>query len=374
MNNILNLRKIIEFEMAKIKLFDPHTDEAEKLAIARVLDSHFWASGSGTGEVQKFERKFSKYVESKSCVALNSGTAALNLALSMYDIKNKEVILPSLTFVATANAVIENGGIPRFVDVDESTLCLDYEKISKIISKKTSIILPVHFAGFPSNLSEISKIGNEYGLHLIEDAAHAAGSVYRNKKIGSHGELVCFSFHPVKNLAMPTGGLISINRKDYKEVSKILKEKRWCGISDRKDADYDVKNIGWNYYMNEFSAAIGLVQLKKLDKTNNQREKIAKRYYNEISLEHKMPFYEGCSYHFYWIRVKNRTRFRKKLSEKGIETGIHYRPIHTFSFYKSKIKLPITEKVGGEIVSLPTHPNLTENDVDRIIKTINELS
>ena len=357
--------------MSKIKLFDPYTDESEKVAVKRVLDSHFWASGAGTGEVQKFEKEFSKYIDSKSCVALNSGTAALNLALSMYDIKNSEVILPSLSFVSTANAVIENGGIPKFVDVDEKTLCIDPEKISKAISKKTKVILPVHFAGFSSNLAEISKLCKGHAIHLIEDAAHAAGSVYRNKKIGSHGELVCFSFHPVKNLAMPTGGLISINRNDHKEVTKILKEKRWCGITNRNGVDYDIKNIGWNYYMNEFSAAIGLAQLKKLDKANNQRRKIVKKYSNEISLENKMPFDEGCSYHFYWIRVKNRTKFRKRLSEKGIETGIHYKPIHTFSFYKSKIKLPITEKVGNEIVTLPTHPNLTGDDIEKIIKTVN---
>jgi len=357
--------------MSRIKLFDPYIDKSEKVAIKRVLDSHFWASGAGTGEVQKFEKEFSKYIDSKNCVALNSGTAALNLALSMYDIKNKEVILPSLSFVATANAVIENGGIPKFVDVDENTLCIDPEKISKTISKKTKVILPVHFGGFSSNLEEISKLCKKHKIHLIEDAAHAAGSAYRNKKIGSHGELVCFSFHPVKNLAMPTGGLISINRNDHKEITKILKEKRWCGISNRKGANYDVKNIGWNYYMNEFSAAIGLAQLKKLDSANNQRKKIAKKYVDEISLENKMPFDEGCSYHFYWIRVKNRTKFRKILSEKGIETGIHYKPIHTFSFYKSKIKLPITEKIGNEIVTLPTHPNLTGNDIERIIKTVN---
>ena len=359
--------------MSKIKLFDPYTDESEKAAVKRVLDSHFWASGAGTGEVQKFEKEFSKYIDSKSCVALNSGTAALNLALSMYDIKNREVILPSLSFVATANAVIENGGIPKFVDVDENTLCIDPEKISKAISKRTKVILPVHFGGLSSNLTEISKLCKVHKIHLIEDAAHAAGSAYRNKKIGSHGELVCFSFHPVKNLAMPTGGLISINRNDHKEVTRILKEKRWCGITNRKGVDYDVKNIGYNYYMNEFSAAIGLAQLKKLDKTNNQRRKTAKRYYDKISLENKMPFDKECSYHFYWIRVKNRTKFREILSQKGIETGIHYKPIHTFSFYKSKTKLPITEKVGREIVTLPTHPNLTQNDIEKIIKEVNEL-
>ena len=232
----------------------------------------------------------------------------------------------------------------------------------------------MHFGGLASNLAEISKLCKEHKIHLVEDAAHAAGSSYRNKKIGSHGELVCFSFHPVKNLAMPTGGLISINRNDHKKVVRILKEKRWCGISNRKGVNYDVKNIGWNYYMNEFSAAIGLAQLKKLDMANKQRRKIVKKYFDEISLENKMPFDEGCSYHFYWIRVKNRTKFRKRLSEKGIETGIHYKPIHTFSFYKSKIKLSITEKVGREIVTLPTHPNLTQNDIEKIIKEVNELA
>ena len=134
---------------------------------------------------------------------------------------------------------------------------------------------------------------------------------------------------------------------------------------------YDVKELGWNYYMNEFSAAIGLMQLKKLDKMNKSRERISKIYHKEINLNNKMPIEDGSSYHFYWIRVKNRDEFREKLLKKGIETGIHYKPIHTFSLYKSKIKLPITEKVGKEIVSLPTHPNLTKENIEKIIKTIN---
>ena len=357
--------------MKKIKLFDPYTDKFEKIAINRVLESNFWASGEGNGNVKKFEEKFSKYVNSKNSVAVNSGTAALNLALSMYDIKNKEVILPSLSFVATANAIIENGGIPKFVDIDEKTLCIDPKKIIKIISKKTKVILPVHFGGISSDLNEISKLCKN-NIKLIEDAAHSAGSSYKNKKIGSHGDLVCFSFHPVKNLAMPTGGLISINSKDHIKISKILKEKRWCGITSRKGVDYDVKSIGWNYYMNEFSAVIGIEQLKKLDKTNLQRKKNAKKYFEQISLDEKMPFDKECSYHFYWVRVKNREKFRENLLKKGIETGTHYKPIHNFSLYKSKIKLSITEKIGKEIVTLPTHPNITEKDLEKIIKTVNQ--
>jgi dTDP-4-amino-4,6-dideoxygalactose transaminase len=182
---------------------------------------------------------------------------------------------------------------------------------------------------------------------------------------------VCFSFHPVKNLAAPTGGLISINHLGHKKIKKILNEKRWCGITNRDEHYYDVKQLGWNYYMNEFSAGLALIQLKKLDKLNQIRKKIAKRYHDEIKLEEKMPFVSGCSYHFYWIIVKNRNKIMKKLKQNAIETGTHYRPIHTLSMYKSKKVLPITEYVGKKIISLPTHPNLTNNDVTKIISRIN---
>ena len=358
----------------KIKLFDPKIGKEEELTVKRIMKSGFWASGAGIENVEKFEKMFSKYTKTKNSVAVNSGTAALNLALSVFDIKNKEVILPSLSFISTAHAIILNGGIPVFVDVDPKTLCIDPIQIKKSISKKSIMILPVHFAGMPANVQKIKEIATENKLRLIEDAAHAVGTTYNHKKIGSHGDLVCFSFHPVKNLAMPTGGIVTINTKNSEKITKDLKEKRWCGITNRKGTDYDVKQIGWNYYMNEFSAAIGLEQLKKLDELNKQRRKTTKRYFNEISLEDKMPFDNNCSYHFYWIRVKNRKKFREQLLKKGIETGIHYKPIHTFSFYKSKNSLPITENISKEIVSLPTHPNLTESNIDHIIKIVNKFS
>lgn len=355
----------------RINLFEPIYDGQEKRIIQQVLTSGFWASGAGTGNVGIFEKKFQEYVGSKSCVALNSGTAALHLALSIPDIKGKEVILPSLSFVSTAHSVVYNGGKPVFVDIDPKTLCIDPQKVAETISNTTSVILPVHFAGMPSDLSKLSNIAKKNKCMLIEDAAHASGAVYNNKKIGVHGDLVCFSFHPVKNLAMPTGGLISINHKKYTEIRSTLLSRRWCGITDRKETFYDVKDIGWNYYMNEFSAAIGLIQLKKLDKLNSIRKSIAKRYYKEINVDRKMPYDENCSYHFYWILVKNRAKFRKILNDAGIETGTHYRPIHTMSMYKNKIKLKDTEKIGNEIVVLPTHPNLSDDDVNRIISTVN---
>ena len=358
----------------KIKLFEPIIGKEESKKIIQVLKSGFWASGSGIGNVKTFEDKFQNYIGSKSCVAVNSGTAALHLALSLLDIEGKEVILPSLSFVSTAHSIVYNGGKPIFVDIDPKTLCIDPEKVLKKISKKTKVVLPVHFAGIPANLKKLKKISKDNNLILIDDAAHACGASYEGKKIGSINEFSCFSFHPVKNLAMPTGGLISLNHKNSKKFKKILESKRWCGITNRKGVKYDVKEIGWNYYMNEFSAAIGLIQLKKLDKMNKTREKISKIYHKEINLNNKMPIENGSSYHFYWIRVKNRNKFMKEMKNVGIETGIHYRPIHKLSLYKQKNKLLVTENIENEIVSIPNHPNLKINDVEFIIKNINKFS
>ena len=357
-----------------IKLFDPSIGIEEELAIKRVLRSKNWANGSGLGKVAEFENNFKKYTNSKECIAVNSGTAALNLALSMYDIKGKEVLLPSMTFVATANAVIMNGGKPVFVDIDNETLNVSLEDIKAKISQKTKMILPVHFGGLSCNLEEIQSLAKKNNLKIVEDAAHAAGSKYKNSKIGSHGHAVCFSFHPVKNLAMPTGGLISLNEKNSKKMREVLLAKRWCGITNRRGTDYDVKDVGNNYYMNEFSASIGIIQLKKLDRLNSIRKQIARRFSSELSLETKSKFDKNCSYHLYWILVKNRDKFRKKMFENGIETGTHYKPVHKMSAYKSKNKLENTEKIGNRIVTIPCHSNLSDSQIDKIIKMVNKYS
>ena len=359
--------------MKKIKLFDPAIDEREIKKAVKTLMSGFWASGSGGGQVQEFEKNFKKFINSKSCVSVNSGTAALHLAATLCDIKGKEVILPSLSFVSTAHAIMYNGGIPVFVDVNPHTLCIDPEEIKKKISKKTRCIIPVHFGGMPADIKKIQKLSNS-NIMIIEDAAHACGSEFNGKKIGSHGDFVCFSFHPVKNLAMPTGGLISINNHNYKKITEDLKSKRWCGISNRKYTDYDVDKIGWNFYMNELSAAIGLVQLQKIKKMNNKRKSIAKIYDKELNVSKKIPFTSTCVYHLYWICVRDRNFFRKKLLEKGIETGTHYKPIHQMSLYKKSVKLPLTEKIAKEIVTIPIHPNLTGSQIDYIVKTVNRFS
>ena len=358
----------------KINLFEPHITKSEEKIVLDTIRSKFWASGSGIGNVKKFEEKFLKYTNANECLAVNNGTSALNIAISLLEIKNREVILPSMSFVSTANCVLRNGGIPVFADVNPDTMCIEPEEIKKLITKKTKAVIPVHFGGMACDMKNILKLSKKYRFKVIEDAAHATGALFNKKRIGSHGFAVCFSFHPVKNLAMPTGGLIAINDKNHKKIRKLIEARRWCGITNRIDDSYDVKELGDNCYMNEISAAIGINQLKKLNKINSIRKDIAKRYSTELSLDNKMKFTQDCSYHLYWICVKNRKEFRDKMYKKGIQTGTHYKPIHTLSLYKNKIKLPITEKIGKEIVTLPMHPNLKQNQIDKIILCTNKFA
>ena len=355
-----------------IKLFFPTIDDLEIKATIKTLKSGFWASGTGVGNVKKFENLFKKYTNATECVAVDSGTAALDLALKVVDINKKEVLVPSLTFVSSINAIKYNGGIPIFVDVKPDTLCMNPKDLENKITKKSKVILPVHFGGYSCDMDEIKKISKKNKLLVVEDAAHATGSKFKNKKIGSIGDLTCFSFHPVKNLAMPKGGAITLNYKNRNLKTK-LNSLRWCGISNRKEQFYDVTELGYNYYMDEISSAIGIEQLKKINKFNSRKYKIAKKYHKEIKCLEKMPISKDCSYHLYWILVKNRNTFLKNMKKKGIETGIHYLPVHKMKLYKSNIKLKVTEKVTKEIVTIPIHPSLKNSEVDYIIKTINQL-
>lgn len=357
-----------------IKLFDPHVTEEEVNAARGVLRSHNWASGAGAGKVREFEEKFSAYLGSKDAVAVNSGTAALHLALSVLDIKGKDVLVPSLTFVSTAHAVVYNGGNPMFVDVDPDTMCMDPADVEKKITRKTAAIMPVHFGGMPCRMTEIRKIARGHNITIVDDAAHACGAILRGKKIGSSEMMTCFSFHPVKNLSMPTGGAISINMSAG-TFKKRLNSLRWCGIDNRKKYVYDVTSVAPNYYMNEISAAIGIVQLSKLDKLNARRREIAKRYAQEIEMEHKMPYSDDCVYHLYWIMSDRRKELARHLEEKGIEIGMHYRPVHTMTAYRSaKARTPVTDGAGKRIVTIPIHANLSDEDVSYVIESINSFS
>lgn len=357
-----------------ISLFAPKFDSLEIKSAVKTIKSGFWASGSGIRNVSKFEKNFKKYTNAQECVALDSGTAALHLALNVLDIKKKEVLVPSLTFASTIHAIKYNDGIPIFVDVISDTLCIDPLDLEKKITSKSKVILPVHFGGYPCDMESLREISKRKSLFIVEDAAHACGTKYKGKKIGSLSDFTCFSFHPVKNLSMPKGGAITINSKNSKLFKNKLNSLRWCGISDRKKSVYDITKLGFNYYMDEISAGIGIEQLKKLDKSNRRRFEIAKKYENRIKICEKIPLNKECSYHLYWILVEKREKFMKKMKDAKIETGTHYAPMHSMSLYKSKKKLLTTNKISKKIVTIPIHPGLSNKQVDYIIKTVNLLT
>jgi len=358
--------------LSKVKIHDPFFGKEEKKAVEKVLESHLWASAKGNNKVSEFEKKFINYIKSDECIAVDSGSAALLLSMHMLDVKNKEVIIPSLCHVSVAHAVVLNRGKPVFVDIDPKNLCLDLDLVKKAITKKTKVIVPVHFGGLPCEISKIKELCKNFKINLVEDAALAAGSSYKNKKIGSHGDAVCFSFHPVKIIAAPKGGAITLNGPKSKNFKKILLASRNSGISSQNKNS--VSQVGWNSYMNEFSAAICLEQLKKLNTMISTRYQTAKKYYNNIENENKMPLDKGCSYNFYWILVKNPRNFIKKMCENNIEIGNYHPPIHTLNYYQTKKKLVNTEHIAKHHVLLPTHPNLSAENVEKIIKLTNKFS
>lgn len=360
-----------------LKLFDPNVTNEEIDAVKQVLLSHHWASGAGLEMVTSFEEELSSYIGCKTVVTVNSGTAALHLALSLTSSEDMDVLVPSLSFVSTAHAVRYNRAKVVFVDVDPQTLCMDPGDLEiKIRSDKAIAIVPVHFGGMPCDIYQLNKIAKAHDLNIVDDAAHACGALYRGKHIGNMGNMTCFSFHPVKNLSMPSGGAIALNSSSWKRDRSKLLSLRWCGIDKRVGTTYDVTSISPNYYLNEISAAIGRVQLRKLDTLNRRRKDIANRYHNELNIEQKMPYSDDCAYHLYWIMSENRKHMIKHMNDKGIEVGTHYRPIHTMTAYKEKSApaMPVTEKVGGQIITIPIHSNLNEDDVSYIIESINKFA
>ena len=355
----------------KIKIHDPFFDNKEKNAILKVLDSHNWAMSKGNGLVSKFEEQFKNFVGAKDCVAVDSCSMALLISMSMLDIKNKEVIIPSLSHVSLAHSIILNGGKPVLVDIDPKTLCLDPVLVKKAISNKTKIIAPVHFGGIPCDLTSLKKLAHDYNLQLVEDAALATGSKYNKKYVGSHSDFVCFSFHPVKIMSSPKGGIIALNGKHSKRIKQKISFLRNSGYNSITES---VKNLGYNAYMNEFSASICLEQLKKLKTITKKRLEVVTRYSNEINSLEKMPLNKECSYSFYWIKIKNQKSFFNKMNDNNIEIVNYHPPIHTLEYYKTEKKLENTENAYKHLALLPVHPNLTNNDIDKIIHLANKFS
>jgi perosamine synthetase len=368
-----------------IPVFKPNYGEEEWMALRSVFESGWIGLGPKTEE---FERRFAEYIGVKYAIALNSCTAALHLALFLCEIKGAEVITTPMTFISTNHAILYNGGVPVFCDIEEDTLCIDATKIESLITQKTKAIVIVHYGGQACDMDEILKICNKYNLKLIEDCAHACGGSYKGKKLGSFGDFGCFSFHAVKNLATGDGGMITTNNP---ESDKRLRSLRWLGITkdtwSRQDAEgngyswyYSVEEVGFKYHMNDIASAIGLVQLSKLEASNARRRQICLRYLKAFSDIKwiKVPSYrtgiEESSCHNFVIRTPFRDLLNEELTKRGISTGVHYIPNNHYPLYKKYHgKTPVSDLVWKEILTLPVYPELTDEEVDFIIKSVIEV-
>jgi perosamine synthetase len=362
-----------------IQLFKPYMDEAEIEAVGEVIRSGWIGLGPKTAE---FERRFSEFLNMPYVIGLNSCTAALELAIRLLDIQaGDEVIVPTMTFVSTAHAVLFNNATPVFTDVDQVTLNIDVHDVERKITPRTRAIIVVHYGGRPAEMEKLREVAGD--IPIIEDAAHACGAEYRGIKCGALGELSCFSFHAVKNLATADGGALVLRKKEMFERAKRL---RWLGIDkgtwDRTDGDrsywweYSVDEIGLKCHMNDIVAAIGLVQLGKLPTMNHRRLQIAERYTQELD---DLPWLQTppmdsetskSSWHIYSVQCDLRDDLASFLQEKGIGTGVHYKPIHLYPCYGKRPSLPVSERVFKRVLSLPMHPGLTDDDVSHIIETI----
>lgn len=366
-----------------IQLFKPYMDDEEIQEVAEVIRSGWIGLGPRTAQ---FEKQFAQYIGVPYVVGLNSCTAALDLAVRLLGTRHgDEVIVPTMTFVSTAHAVAYNLATPIFADVDETTLNIDPDDVARKITPRTQAIIAVHYGGRSVDMDRLREVAGD--IPIIEDAAHACGAEYKGRKCGSLGNLACFSFHAVKNLATGDGGALALSDKGLAERSKRL---RWLGIDrgtwDRTGADrsywwqYFVGEIGLKCHMNDITAAIGLVQLKKLPASNRRRAQIAERYtegLKDVSWLQTPPMDTAeskSSWHIYCIKCDRRDDLNVYLDSKGIGTGVHYRPIHLYKCYGNTPHLPVAERLFPRILSLPMHPGLSDADVDCVIECIRSFS
>ncbi|EKD90413.1 MAG: hypothetical protein ACD_31C00005G0039 [uncultured bacterium] len=340
-------------------------------AITKTIKNSAFINGEDN---RLFEKEFSEYLGLKYAIGVGSGSVALDLSLEALNIgEGDEVILPSLTFIATAEAVSHRGAVPVFVDIEEQTLNIDPHKIEEKISKKTKAIIAVHLYGNPCNMDQILKLANTYKLKVIEDCAQAHGAIYKNKKVGNFSDAAIYSFFPGKNLGcFGDGGAVVTNNKDVAEKVRLLKDH---GRIDK----YEHKILGYGARLDNLQAAILRVKLMHLDNWNKKRREIAATYSNKIEGDFVLPSVTRDSvavYYVYTLRHPRRELIMKKLKENGISVGIYYPiPLHLQGAYKflnnRKGSLPLTEKACNEIFSIPMFPELNGSEIRKIVNCLN---
>lgn len=367
--------------MDPIPVFRPDYGPREIEAVTEVLKSGWIGLGPKTAE---FETKFADYLGAKYAVGVNSATAALHLAMVLADVEGREVITTPNTFVSTNHAILYCGGTPVFADIEPDTLNIDPASIEKRITKKTRAIVVVHYGGHACRMDRIVALARKHKLVVIEDSAHGCGGKFKDKMLGTIGDYGCFSFHAVKNLAMGEGGAIVCKRKgEYERLRRL----RWLGINkgtwDRAKStsyawEYDVPELGYKCHLHDISAALGLVQLDRLEDLNGRRRALWERYNEKLDGIEGLDTpvvrdyaFDAC--HNYVVKYDDRDGLHSFLKERNISTGVHYIPNNLYDMYKDcKGPTPVCHDVWTRLLTLPLFPTLTRRDQDRVISAIRE--
>ncbi len=360
----------------------PTLDEETIQGVVEVLRSGWLASGA---MVAQFEGALSQYLGGRPVRTMTSATAALEIALQACGIgSGDEVITPALSFAATANVIVRVGAHPVFVDVDLDTRNIDLDQVEAAISPRTRAIMPVHFAGLPVDLDRLYALAQRHDLRVIEDAAHAIGSSWKGRRIGSSGDLVCFSFHPNKNMTTIEGGAISGG--SAQELAAI-EHQRFHGLVKTAPDCFDVLVAAGKANLSDVAARVGIGQLPHLDRFNDKRRRLAQRYlecwHGDCALHLPARGDEGHSWHIFApllplerLRI-SRLDFVTAMQERAIAIGVHYPAIHLFSAYRElgyrQGQFPNAERIGRETVTLPLFPGMEVDDVDTVVEAVNEV-
>jgi perosamine synthetase len=369
-----------------IPFYVPWMTSEDKKAVFQALNSR-WLTGGPL--VRSFESDFAQYVGVKFAVAVNSCTAALHLAMRALDIgPGDEVIVPDLTFAATANAPIFCGAKPVLTDIDEKTFNISPEQVLNKITSKTKAIIPVHYGGQSCDMKELTEIAHDHHLHIVEDCAHSLGADYEGKKTGTFGDMGCFSFYPTKIITTLEGGMITTNDEKLDTKLRLLREHGMSRNAIERESGatwyYDVVDLGYNYRLTDPQAALGASQLKRIEDGIKRRIRIADYYDKELNAAAKaglvIPYRAPNRthiFHLYTLKIPvsqsgaTRNELFKKLSLAGIQSSVHYTPLHLMSLYKPFLgkksnTYPIAEKIYSQILTLPLYPTLTKKKILRI--------
>lgn len=359
--------------------------EEDIQAVVETLKSDFITTGP---KVEEFEQKVAKFANAKFAVAVSNGTAALHCAMYAINIQpGDEVIVPTMTFAASANCILYCGGTTVFADVLEDSLLIDPADVAKKITSRTKAIIAVDYAGQPCAYDELRKICNQHGLALVTDACHSIGSVYHGEKTGSIADLTCFSFHPVKHITTGEGGMILTDNEDYYQRMRCF---RTHGITtdfrqrEEKGAwFYEMTDLGYNYRITDFQCALGISQLKKLPDWIKRRQEIAAAYDAAFANSAEItPLKTGDgisnAFHLYVIKIAediDREKVFGELRKNGLGVNLHYIPVHLHPYYQRTFKTgpglcPIAERAFKQIISIPMYPAMTDADVAQVIDTV----